>query len=104
MGARRGGSHATHGERNAILAFDERLDLGVRARLLLRELVARESENLQVLAKRLRELLEPLVLASEAALACGVDDQRNWRAAVLRKGHCGAPRGLHIEVENRGED
>ena len=61
----------------------ELLDIGVGSRLLVRELVAREAEDHETLRPELlMQLLQAVVLRSEAALARGVDDEQRLAGVV----------------------
>jgi hypothetical protein len=67
-----------HRERDAVVELAERRDLVVVARVLRAKLVARKAEHHQPLVLvRLPQLLQPVELRREAALAGGVDDQQH---------------------------
>lgn len=67
-----------HGEADAVVQLAELLDLVVGSRILAAELVAREPEELDLVAVLALELLVQLLqtreLRREAALGGGVDD------------------------------
>src|SRR5262245_7316459 len=90
-------------EGDAVVALAERLDLLRRPRLLTAELVAREAEDREALARQLVvQLLESAVLWREAALAGDVDHQRDLAAIVAQIGGAAVePLRLQI-VESHG--
>ncbi len=87
-----------HREGDVVVDAAELLDLGVVARLLVAELVAREADDLQALVLvGAVQRLEALVLRREAALARHVDDQQQL-ALVGAEILGGAVGGLDGEV------
>jgi len=72
-----------HRKRDAEIHLAEFRDVGVRAGLLLAELIARKTEHRESSARILFvQRFEPSVLRREAALARGVDDQQHLALEV----------------------
>src|SRR5262249_25902934 len=90
-----------HREGDTVVPLAEGLDLLRRARLLPSELVAREAEHGESLARKvLLEALEACVLRRESAFAHHVHDQRD-RAAVLPEIGRAAVEALRLQVVER---
>src|SRR5262249_20803789 len=85
-------------ERDVVGRGAELLDVGVAARLLRAELIAREAEDLQAAVPAVAvQGLQALVLRGEAALAGHVDDQQHL-AGVVTQVPGTAVGGLDAEV------
>src|SRR5262249_27004622 len=88
-------------EGDAVVFLAERLDVGLRPRLLSAEIVAREAEDGQTPGRVLLvERLELLVLRRVAALAGDVDDEDDL-ALVARQVDLLAVDARHLEVQDR---
>ena len=66
-------------ELHAVIRLAELLNLRIRARFLLAEIIRRKAEDTQATRGiALVQNLQPFVLIGESALTCGIDDQHNF--------------------------
>src|SRR6266516_4636955 len=87
-----------HGERDAVVHRAELADFLRRARLLLAELIARETRHNQApLGEPVLQLLQARVLRRQPALGCDIDDEYRRSGEVAESGGI-TVQGLQVDV------